>query len=88
MDFDLLTKLPNFTSEEEIFIRNCYQTDPRYNHQPMAISEMYLSKTIDLSAKNLISANEQLAKSNRRHAWVMVGLTVALVFVGITQILY
>ncbi len=86
MEYKHLKRLPNFTKEDGEFIENCYQTDPRYNHQQMAISEMYLSKTIDLASNNLISTNEQLASSNRRHAWVMVGLTIALVFVGVAQI--
>ncbi len=88
MEYKHLKRLPNFTEEDGEFIDNCYDTDPHYNHQQMAISEMYLSKTIDLSAKNLISTNEQLAKSNRRHALVMAFLTGALVFVGIAQIYF
>ena len=87
MDYKHLKGMSNFTKEDGEFIKSCYQPDPRYNsHQPIVISEMYLSKTIDLAAKNLISANEQLASSNRLHAWVMVGLTIALVFVGVAQI--
>ena len=80
MEYKHLKGMPNFTKEDGEFIENCGGSDSYRRHKQMAISEMYLSKTIDLAANNLISANEQLASSNRQHAWVMVGLTVALIY--------
>lgn len=55
-------------------------------NQSRVISEMYLSKTIDINVNKIIESNKKLSKSNDKHSKWMKWLTFALVFVAVVQL--
>ncbi len=77
--FDLTTAEVNFLTHS----RTVQKDDI---NQSRVISEMYLSKTIDINVNKIIESNKELSKSNDKHSKWMKWLTFALVFVAVMQL--
>lgn len=87
MDFQKLFNEYDFSDAERDLAGKSKTAYTSEMNQSRVISELVLNKRIEKAAKDIISSNESLAKSNRNHLrWVRI-LTGALVFVGLVQII-
>ena len=74
------------TKEEEEFLNG------RYNGESLVtaarnIADVYVAKTVQNASSEVIESNKRLTRSNDRHARAMRWLTVALIAVGVAQVI-
>jgi hypothetical protein len=84
MNLNILNNL-GLTTEELAFIKEANTPVTADINQSRIISEIYFAKKIEQVADKIISSNERLAESNNKYSKRMLGLTAALVFVGLVQ---
>jgi hypothetical protein len=84
MNLNILNNL-GLTTEEFAFIKEANTPVTADINQSRIISEIYFAKKIEQVADKIILSNEKLAESNNKYAKRMLGLTAALVFVGLVQ---
>lgn len=75
------------TAAERNFIQDSETRSPDKINQSRIISELYLSKTIDVNVDKIIESNKTLSISNNEHSKWMKWLTFALVAVAGTQLI-
>jgi hypothetical protein len=85
--YDKLFEKFNLNKDEEELLNASKTATIADANQIKTISEIYLSKTIEQSVHRMIASNETLEKSNEQYNNKIVGLTKALVFVGVMQVI-
>ena len=86
MKLEHIFKEHEFTEAERIFMNESGTANTADMNQPRVVSELILGKRIEKSSNKVIEADEKLAAANQTVSKRMLFLTIALVGVGLVQI--